>query len=63
MNATYVEPGAATRDEHVERDLATEELRLAAVGDASDGPIDFYIRRIETLRDGLPLLEGTYGRI
>jgi class 3 adenylate cyclase len=42
---------------------ATEQLRLAAAGDASDGPIDFYLRRIEQLRNGVPLLEGTYGRI
>ncbi len=44
-------------------DEATEQLRLASAGDASDGPIDFYLRRIEQLRNGVPLLEGTYGRI
>lgn len=44
-------------------DQATEHLSLACSGDASDGPIDFYLRRIEQLRNGVPLLEGTYGRI
>jgi class 3 adenylate cyclase len=44
-------------------DQAIEQLRLAAAGDSSDGPIEFYLRRIDQLRNGVPLLEGTYGRI
>lgn len=44
-------------------DEAVEQLRLASAGDSSDGPIDFYLRRIEQLRNNVPLLEGTYGRI
>src|ERR1700738_639353 len=37
MNATYVEPGAATRDEHVGRDPATEELFAAPEVVSQDG--------------------------
>ena len=44
-------------------DAALSHLQAARAGDASDGPIDFYLRRIEQLRAGVPLLEETYGRI
>lgn len=41
---------------------ALEHLRQATSGDATDGPVEYYMRRIEQLRAGVPALDG-YGRI
>ena len=35
----------------------------SASGDTTDGPVEFYIRRVEQLRAGVPALESGYGRI
>lgn len=44
-------------------DAALEQLHRATAGDQSDGPVEFYRRRIEQLRAGVPALDGGYARI
>ena len=44
-------------------DPALEHFRQAVAGDTTDGPVEFYIRRIEQLRAGVPALDAGYGRI
>ena len=38
-------------------DKALEEFRAALPAEGADGPLQFYIRRTEQLREGLPSLE------
>ena len=44
-------------------DDALDHFRAALAPEGADGPLEFYIRRIEQLRAGLPALEWQNGRI